>query len=305
MLIENLSRYFDPPAEEIRRQREDTRPTLPSGLIKSVIDMKDAEPRMTRQAAPGYVHASALIDMCPRQWALMLQQEMRVEETVTGAHRVLWAFGRAVETHVRSQLISGWRSAIYGNWVCDCGETMHTGFRPDQHHVCGTCRDRPIHYREMQIVDDVHKVVGSPDIVMRHDDKWLPVEIKSMNKTEWEAIKKPYAAHTAQAAAYRRLLRDVMGLPVHDDVVVLYCSKDFKWGSPYKEFHVKVSTEAAEDRMQALFNKAKLVFDSLEVNTIPTERVCGSPDQPRAKKCAVCGPCFARTGAYDGETTRT
>lgn len=308
MLIDNLASYFDrdPAREAVRANHTDTRPTLPSGFIKSVIDMKDAEPRLTRQAAPGYIHASALIDMCPRQWALMLGQEMRVEETVTGAHRVLWAFGRAVEDHVRSQLISGWRSAVYGNWTCVCGGNRHHGFKPaSTAQTCGQCGQVPHIYMEMQIVDDEYRVVGSPDIVVRHEDVWVPVEIKSMNRPDWEDLKKPLAAHVAQAAAYRRLIRDVLGLPVHDDVVVLYCSKDFKWGSPYKEFHVNVGTDIVEARMQALFEKAKSVFDAMAQGTIPEERVCGSPAQPRAKKCAVCGPCFARTGTFDGERTRT
>lgn len=272
---------------------EDDRPSLPSGFLRRILDMRDSMPHTTRLALPGYIHVSSLSSICTRQWGLMVELDMRLEENITGAHRVMWQIGRAVEHHVRNQVIDGYVNGVFGCWKCLCGEAEHTGFKPRSQEKCQTCRGSMTEYHEITLTDDVNGVTGNPDIILRHDERYLPVEIKSMTGDQWSDLTTPLPGHIIQAMGYRHLLRTA-GYPVHDDVVLLYTSKHFKWGTPYKEFHVNASTSLREATMDELFARAREIKDHHEAGTIPPRTLCQTAKSPRAKKCPVQGPCFSR-----------
>lgn len=276
----------------IKTQREDTRPSLPSGFVRSILDMRDAVPHTTRQGEPGYIHASALPGLCPRQHVLMVSLGIRVDERITGAHRVMWTVGRAVEQHIRDQLIDGYPSSIFGLWSCLCGSVQHRGHKPHDKHCTG-CGTPATNYNELTLTSDEYGVTGNPDIILRHEGAYVPVEIKSMTGEDWKALKQPMGNHLAQVSSYRRLMEEV-GMPVHNDVVVVYCSKHFNWGSPYKEFHTNASTTQNTDAIAHLFNKAKQVKEATP-DKLPPRTVCSSRNSKRAKACPVADTCFARS----------
>lgn len=281
-------------ATPIQAVVEDDRPTLPSGFLRRILDMRDSMPHTTRQALPGYIHVSSLPSICTRQWSLMVEMDMRLEENITGAHRVMWQIGRSVEQHVRGQVIDGYVNGVFGHWDCICKAQRHTGFKPRPSTRCGTCSGQLEHYAELTLTDDENGVTGNPDIVVRHEEKYLPVEIKSMTGEQWSELTTPKAAHVYQAMGYRHLLRTA-GYPVHDDVVLIYCSKHFKWGTPYKEFHVNASTSLRESTMDDLFAKAREIKLHREAGTTPPRHVCQSESSPRARKCPVQALCFSRS----------
>lgn len=292
-LIDRLAaRFVQPePLTPIQRLVEDTTTSLPSGFAKRIIDLRDSTPELARIGQPGYIHLSELVTLCARKQALMLDRGVVTENQITGAHRVMWRIGRAVEAHVRSQLVDGMPMDAFGGWSCRCGATERVGHRPAR-QTCATCANPVDQYRELTLRDDEHGVVGNPDFVTRHRACYVPVEIKSMVKTEWDELRQPKANHVMQAIGYRRLLQ-VNGFPVHDDVVLIYVAKDFAWGSPYKEFHVRV-TQRHEDQLDELFAEAKLVLDYLATGRLPTRVHCTHIGGRRAKGCPVNGECFAR-----------
>jgi hypothetical protein len=102
---------------------DDTTTTLPSGFVKHVLDMRDSVPELRRTGQQGYVHLSELVRLCARQHSLMLDGGIAREMQIVGAHRVMWKIGRAVENHVRAQLVDGIPSEILGRWTCVCGAT--------------------------------------------------------------------------------------------------------------------------------------------------------------------------------------
>jgi CRISPR/Cas system-associated exonuclease Cas4 (RecB family) len=291
-LIDQLSARFTKPEPltPIQQLVDDTTTTLPSGFVKRVVDMRDSMPELKRTGQPGYVHLSELVRLCARQHCLMVDSGIAQEMTIVGAHRVLWKIGRAVEHHVRSQLIDGIPTEILGKWSCVCGETTFTGHRPDR--SCPRCGSRINRYHEYTLFDHENGVVGNPDVILRHRDRYVPVEIKSMVKTDWEELRGPKGDHIIQAIGYRRLLQ-VNGFPVHNDVALIYTSKDFAWGSPYKEFHVRV-TPRLEQQLDDLFAEAKRVKEWVTTQRLPERTCCTHQTGRRAKDCPVADRCFAR-----------
>jgi hypothetical protein len=292
-LIDRLAaRFVAPePLTPIERLVEDTTTSLPSGFLKRIIDLRDSTPELARIGQPGMVHLSELVSLCARQHCLMLQLGMATTSPVTGAHRVMWKIGRAVEAHVRQQLVDGMPMDAFGRWRCICSRTEFLGHRPAEQR-CSHCGQRVTNYHEMTLVDETNGVVGNPDIVLRHGGRYVSTEIKSRERGAWEEMREPLANHVMQAAGYRRLLQ-TSGFPVHDDVVLIYVSKDFAWGSPYKEFHVRI-TRRHEEQLDSLFAEAKLVRDYLATGTLPPRVICTHPSGRKAKGCTVNAQCFAR-----------
>jgi hypothetical protein len=271
-------------------------PQLPSGFLKSVLDTQDSAPELRRLGQAGHVHLSSLVTLCARQHLLLLEANMPVTEQVTGGHRVMWQMGRAVETHVRAQLIAGMPTTVYGRWSCGCPTaTERRGFKPDAGYTCQTCHGPLEFYRELTLVDEENDVAGNPDLIVHHSARYLPIEIKSMAKGQWDELRRPKPDHVIQVAGYRRLLQ-MNGYEVHDDVALVYCAKDFVFGSPYKEYHVNANHPPLVEALDRLFAEAKRVKDFIGTNRLPERTRCTAPTSTMAKKCPMVGACFARAG---------
>jgi CRISPR/Cas system-associated exonuclease Cas4 (RecB family) len=292
-LIDNLAARFNRPAPQtpIQQLVEDSATSLPSGFVKRVLDMRDGMPELQRTGQPGYVHLSELVKLCARQHCLMVDGGIAREMVVVGAHRVMWKIGRAVENHVRNQLVDGIPSEVFGQWVCHCGHKQHTGHKPTNWN-CRFCGISPPQYRELPLFDHENGVVGNPDVILRHHERYVPIEIKSMVKHEWDELRRPLGNHIMQAAGYRRLLQ-VNNYPVHADVAMIYTAKDFAWGSPYKEFHVRI-TPSIENQLDDLFAEARRVKEWGTTQQIPERVCCTHRTGRRAKECPVADRCFAR-----------
>lgn len=261
-------------------------------------DRRPVPSRMNARA-PGTdqlcVHVSELADLCTRQYVLSARLDCYPPSTVTGGHRVMWAIGRALEKHVRDQvLIARNRQGIYGKWSCVCGETEYTGEFPANEH-CLLCNQELLQLGEPHLVDSENGVMGSPDLTLIVGDSQMVglevTEIKSMAIDQWRAIEEPLANHKAQALLYRHLYQ-ILGHAVSDVVRILYVAKDFVYGSPYKEFVVNAHEHAHEAMVTTSLDLARQVRDALaNENSLP-ERVCPNASCARAKKCGVAVPCF-------------
>lgn len=79
---------------------------LPAEFVKAMCDSSDRVPERARisDQDDGYLHASALVDLCPRQYALARQYDVDVRQTIHGGLQVTFALGRAAERHVVQQV---------------------------------------------------------------------------------------------------------------------------------------------------------------------------------------------------------
>lgn len=270
---------------------EQAYPVLPENFVKSKLDKEDKTPTQNRAATyTTHVHVSSLAqNFCPRQYAIALKEDLALYESVTGGHKVTWELGRAAEKHVRAGFINQYGlKHIYAQWRCDCKKTVREGFyREISCEECG----KPVDiFEEPDIWDDEHGVKGHPDLVFNYRQTLFVMEIKSMNKKDWEALTEPLPTHILQAGMYPRLLRN-KGLKVSPVVTFVYVGKEFVWGSPYKEFHVDMSDPKYVKMHDDMLLEAKKIKDYVEKD-IPLERICQTINGSMAKKCPVSFRCF-------------
>lgn len=263
---------------------------LPDKFLSDVLDAQDRVPERTRSALPGYTHVSSLIGLCPRQLVLMRREDRLLLNTVTGGHRVMWRIGRAVETHIRDQYISARRrQGIIGQWKCRCEETVRVGFH--QSVVCAKCNGPTDHYHELPLFDHTAKVVGNPDILIAHNGAVVVVEIKSMNAEQFAEINAPLGNHVFQAGMYHDLLPN-MGYRAHRQAVIIYCTKQFKYGSPYKEYHVDMTSPALQADRSSAVRRAAEVAHAMDTNSLPARTMCTGPTSTMARQCPVVTSCM-------------
>lgn len=269
------------------------RRVLPTGFVRRVLETQDNQPNRLRVGLPNYVHASSLVDFCPRQTAIARLEERPLFESVTGGHRVMWEVGRGVEKHIRSQYIRAVnRRGVLGRWRCPCEALTRSGYYSDE-AVCDTCQKPAKTYNELTLFDEDNKISGNPDILIDHDGAVVPVEIKSMVAKSWEELTEPKPDHVLQVSMYGHLLR-ANNRPTLDTGVIIYCTKDFKFGSPYKEYHVDFTAAAVRMAVARAVADAQAVVSAAAQGILPPRILCPTPTCGKAKRCPVVAGCFNR-----------
>jgi hypothetical protein len=265
---------------------------LPDNWLRAILAEGDNAPDRARMGQAGYIHVSSLIGFCSRQHAVLrLHVDQPVIRSVTGGHRVMWRLGRAAEEHVRDSIIKARRSQVMGEWSCVCGETKHRGYMPDR--SCTRCGKRVNRYGEMAVFDTEAKIVGNPDLLLREEGLLVPVEVKSINKKDWEALTAPKGDHVFQVVAYARMLK-ALNYRMHQHAVIVYVCKDFVFGAPYKEFHVEIDAPHLVAQWEAARQAAMAAHAAVESGVLPPRVLCTSPDSTLAKGCPCMAQCFLR-----------
>lgn len=265
-------------------------PILPDNFVKTILDEADKTPEKSRAGTyTTHVHVSSLAyNFCPRQYAIAHKDKLSLYESLTGGHKVTFALGRAAETHVRDGFLEKYgRQNVFAKWECQCKRSYREGFYKEILCECGKKLDI---FAEPDLIDDDNGVKGHPDLIFNYKQTLFVKEIKSMNKKDWDDLEAPLPAHILQAGMYPRILR-ARGLKVSPVVVFIYITKDFKWGSPYKEFHIDMSDPKYIKLHDDMLKEAKQVKDFVETGKAP-ERICPSIESTLAKKCPVAMRCF-------------
>lgn len=284
----SLNRQSEPPA------------TLTAGFVTGVVTMQDNQPEESRVTqATDYLHLSSLIGACARMHVLAHRYDVTIHNRVTGAHRVMWAMGRAVETHIRSAFVKGmdWRG-VYGRWRCACGKRRVDGFLPaggPSAQRCVVCGSGTEVYEEMTWKDEGARIVGNPDLTFQTSEGLTVVEIKSLNGDEFETLTAPKPDHVLQALGYRRLIAG-NGVAVAPRAAIVYANKKFQFrGSVYKEFHVS-ETQATANALDLMWGTALAIWTGKQSGTAVTPvrlPACSSMGTPTAKRCPTCTYCFS------------
>lgn len=271
-------------------------PTLSEDFLTALVSAQDARVEAPRTLGnrDGLTHLSSLLNVCPREHVLARRFNISRPEPVTGGHRIVWKFGRAVEDHVRDSLLAAReRRGVYGIWKCVCKHTSHQGYYPPA-ATCPRCRQGLNHYHEIALIDPDNGVVGSPDMLLVERGWFLPVEVKSMNKEDFDRLTAPVPDHALQVAGYWRILH-VLGYRVMPEARLIYVRKEFLWGGRnrvYKEFTIQPGPLAP--LTDAMFLAARDIQEHLQAGSTP-ERIqgCHSASCSRARSCSVSDVCWS------------
>lgn len=298
-MVKRLERQArsNPPEENPLPEQEDHGDNF---LIDKVRSM-DRKPEAIR-GGRGYIHGTSLIGFCPRRQALTILAGDAGRSQPREADRIMWAIGRAVEHHIRTQFVAALkRKGIIGEWRCKCGQLKRQGEFSGRDN-CTKCEQPATHYHELPLFDHESRVVGNADLFYLRPDthRLRVVEIKSKKKELFEALTEPEPNHILQASIYRRLA-DINGMDPDDGVSIVYGCKDYPhWKlRPYKEFHID-PCPAREEQLDDMWSRANEVKDFLVAHgdlgaaaPLP-ERLsaCTSSTAPTAKGCDQCQACF-------------
>lgn len=239
-----------------------TMPRLPAGYLSAMCEVQDRVPVLSRFSEDtGYVHASALVDMCARAYALARRHNVDIRQSPSPAMRIIWEMGLTLERHVIRQV-----AAYHGI------EHVQTDF---------------------ELIDEEYRIVGRPDLLVQvSQDTQAVTEIKSMNLRDWQGLSEPLMDHVVQAALYRWLLDRNSHWRAHTHVILIYVAKDFTRGSPYKEFHVDVTQGTAEANVRRALELAAELRDAEARGGVPERRLCSRQNCARARNCGVATLCF-------------
>lgn len=279
--LSNRVRQVDRPAARTATEAQ----TFGDGWLTSILSSQDRQAEEKRMGQ-AYTHVTSLIDFCPRAATLAAETGQPLQSTSSGI-RIVWKIGRAVEAHVREQFFLAHRELMFGHWKCACGSLTYTGGH--RQSVCPTCKTPADIYGEYTLHDHNAMITGSPDLLIRHEGKLRIVEIKSINKEGFAKLNKPQADHVFQINHYARML----GREAHSTNIILYVKKDFDFKSPYKEFHVPITAQAAGIRNSLEQQREALAARSAG-RLPPRLCACVSPTSPTAKACGMVVACFNR-----------
>ena len=263
MLLSNLCDYAvgrEPNITEL--------PQLPKEFLKSMIEIQDHIPEPSRLSEDSeYVHVSSLLDLCPRQYWIACKHKVRLQSSPYSADRIVWEIGKALERHVVKNLKN-----YHGDKFVRSNEN---------------------------ILNYEYGISGSPDVEIDIDNNMVVIgEVKTMNKRDFDKLKKPITEHILQVAMYRWLynkhnIEYNFNMRAHDAVVLLYICKDYARESPYKEFHVDVNTPIIQSGVDRALELAWELKEARELDSIPERWVCDRQDCTRSKNCPVSYLCWS------------
>ncbi len=258
-----------------------------------------------------HLHASDVTkdDFCPRYFALcdILGHIPKPRNSAT-CEQVVYAQGR-----MHATMLINWFAEMglaWGNWGClSCGNITKLARRPKKCSV-PKCRARLFRYIEMRITSKKSGIGCGIDlfIALPGHDMLTVVELKSLGKEEFKALKMPLAEHRVRTSLYLKCLSEcgeefVQGVDT-DEARILYISKggygakttvptkgwglrDRAW-SPFKEFTITRDDSMTEDYVE----RAAPVHKFRTTGIMPCG-VCPHALASRAEGCELRPQCFS------------
>lgn len=261
------------------------------GFFIEAIKKYDSIPQLLRTpiGAESYIHSSSLENFCARRAAILDRENRTPREYVKGADKVVWAMGRAAENHIRVALIQSLGAKnFFGKWSSECGKYSFTGtwVKSDIKYT---------KYDEVTFYDDELKVSGNPDMIYVDQDGYMtPIEIKSKNKRDFDALEEPEESHARQVSRYVRLLK-INGHRVRNEAKIIYVCKDYSFKDVYKEFTIDASCDKYTSTHAEELDQAAKYRQYHKTGELPEREFCSSAMSKLAKGCPACNACFANT----------
>lgn len=264
------------------------------------------------------IHASAITykdkQFCAREHCIYSITEVQpLPEFLSTSLNTTFAYGRYIQAMINDVWLV---DAMVGDWKCKaCNHIEVSCKRPKVKCNCGA---KLWEYQEVNVVSEYSGISGGLDVILDiGTGKFIVVEVKTMDKDQFRALKAPKSEHRQRTQLYLRLIKESKHpLAAQIDTsqaTILYMSKSYGFKdfsiaeypfrddtfSPFKEFKVASSDNNCEGLSQ-LGRSVKLFREGKK--PIPL-KICSSIMDSRAKKCCCKKQCFS--GAYpDGKFMR-
>lgn len=271
-----------------------------------VEDPKSAIPHMIRvlgaaRPARGFsrIHASEITkaDFCPRFVSFVDENPSLLKPEVVGpAMRATFDLGEAVSDLVRNRWMG---DRAVGNWKClKCGKVKTFSTKPKMSFCSSGCLWQ---YEECKFESLNFGVSGSIDVMFNPGEGHLikVYELKIIRQEDFEKLLAPLPEHRIRTSLYLRLISESNSVFKSSinliEASVLYVSRAHGKANPaynnlilpFKEFNVvRDDTLTTEPLSKALEIKVR------RAGGPRPSRICGSPDDKIAKRCAACSICF-------------
>ncbi|MCL4743811.1 MAG: hypothetical protein KJZ83_00200 [Burkholderiaceae bacterium] len=254
------------------------------------------------------IHASSLTKpegLCPRMYALHDVTGIKSkDEWLTTSSAVTFQMGRDLEWNVVNWFADMGKAVCH--WKCiACGTLHEFQTRPLKCQQCGVSRFDP---KEVRFVSAVNGASCGVDMLVAvGETKLRPIELKTIDKDEFKALKAPLAEHRWRTNLYLRLIAESdhswSNMVSTEVATVLYVSKGGfgcqdlelkKWGlteqfSPFKEFEIKRDDSQTDD----ITRRAKAIKDFREGKVGMPCGICPTAMVKRASMCALKSACFS------------
>lgn len=298
----NFFANIDLSNKEVKQSKQyEEYPIKPLGIIPIMdkhIEQKKSEPRF------GFHPSSISLEepFCARYHALRHTRDMLFKagicETIEEANDLLSIRGRHIDTNLQRVFDIGHAvhgmyqndylgSVLYGNWERYNKETnefeTQLGHRPQGKNWT---------YVEPTIHNDEYDITGHTDGILRINDEWYLLEIKSANDASWSFMNAPREAHQKQAQLY--LHSKLIGFEHIEPkgVVFLYVNKNT---SKEKEYLVYKD----DTKIKPIFEGLAKFYSCLEKQELP-DKVCLRRKCPRANDCPAQELCFMLDSGITG-----
>lgn len=260
------------------------------------------------------IHASELTKdggFCPRDYALRdVTKAKGKDRWLTTSERMTFQIGRDQERNIVLWFAEMGKAICH--WKCvACGTMHYFQLKPERCNECGVRVFDPVEVRFESAINGAS--CGIDMLVQLGGKKLTPVELKTMDKEEFKALKAPLAEHKWRTTFYLRLIAESTqpwsNLVDTSEGRVLYISKGGygcmddepgKWGmtdkfSPFKEYTIKRDDELTID----LHERAKVVTDFRAGTVGMPCGICPTAMSKRATHCPSRAACFS--GEYPAE----
>lgn len=250
---------------------------------------------------------------CAREHVLAAHSpRTRVRGKITPARELLFGTGHFIHDFVLQKIIQRSPHApnIFAHWSCKewtYNSTDHerfTGKLVNARHArckCGLPLD--VHH-ELDLELPKLLLVGHPDIVFLHNDRFYIHELKTWDRKDlpFDDISVPIASHRLQVSFYYKMLQAMVpqlapGATVSRNIVVDYIdrgnSKLFG-GNPYKSLRMRPEPDEHLDKFK---NRLEHVVVGMRTGKLP-KRICPDINCTRARNCDLAVECFGRRGNY-------
>lgn len=214
------------------------------------------------------IHVTDLYDFCARRYVLAQRHKIaiNVDKKFPPAMNVTFRLGQKMETMVLESL----QSCLFGDF-----STCPT---------CGTIRYNPPLF-QYSVGDFI--ITGHVDAVVSYGDKLFILEIKSMDKDQFNNLTEPSLKYMWQLMSYLYLKKKKRIKDISDVGFLVYLSKGYNT-KPVKVFPIEMDTPFLR-HIRGVMRELK----TLSKRKLP-KRICTTDLYPLAKECPVKDICFGR-----------